>query len=149
MYRVLLVDDEILIRNVISQSIKWLELGYVLAGTCKNGKEAVEFIKNHPVDVVLTDICMPYLDGMELTKFIFHNFNKINVIIFSGFNDFEYAKNAIRYKVKEYLIKPVTTCELSKTLISLKDQMDKKKEEDKKYETYIKNRLLIDATSFQ
>ena len=148
MYRVLLVDDEILVREAISENIKWVELGYMLVGSCQNGKEAIEFLKKNPVDVVLTDICMPYVDGMELTKFIFYNLKNINIIIFSGFNDFEYAKNAIKYNVKEYLLKPVTACELSDTLITLKDKMDKKKEEEKKYETYNKNRLFIESRVF-
>ena len=67
MYKVLLVDDEILVREAISKKIEWNELGYELVGDCENGKDAIEFVKSHPVDVVLTDICMPYIDGMGLS----------------------------------------------------------------------------------
>ena len=70
MYKVLLVDDEALIREAISENTKWNELGYELVGACKNGKEAIEKIKENPPDLLLTDICMPYVDGMDLTKFI-------------------------------------------------------------------------------
>ena len=85
MYRVLLVDDEILVRDAIKARIDWNSLGYELAGDCQNGKEAIEFVQNHPVDVVLTDICMPYVDGMELSHFLHDNYPEILIIIFSGF----------------------------------------------------------------
>ncbi len=147
MYRVLIVDDEVLVREAISENIKWGELGYELAGSCQNGKEAIEFLEKNSIDVVLTDICMPFVDGMELSKFIYNNFKNINIIIFSGFNDFEYAKQAIKYNVKEYLLKPVTAFELSEILTNLKGKMDQEKEEAEKFgklnETYHKNKLLI------
>lgn len=71
MYKVLLVDDEILVREAISAKIEWGHLGFELVGDCENGKAAIEFLKENPVDVVLTDICMPYLDGMGLSKYIY------------------------------------------------------------------------------
>lgn len=147
MYRVLLVDDEVLVREAISENIKWEELGYELVGSCRNGREAIEFLEKNSVDVVLTDICMPYVDGMELSEYIYNYSKNINIIIFSGFDDFEYAKKAIKYNVEEYLLKPVTAYELSETLTGLKEKLDKKKEEEKKLgklnETYYKNRLFI------
>ncbi|WFR58584.1 response regulator [Anaerocolumna sp. AGMB13025] len=147
MYRVLLVDDEVLVREAISENIRWNELGYVLAGNCQNGKEAIEFLEKNPVDVVLTDICMPYVDGIELSEFIYNHFKNINIIIFSGYDDFDYAKKAIKYNVEEYLLKPVTASELSKVLTDLKEKIDKKKQEAasyvKLYESYNKNKLLI------
>jgi two-component system response regulator YesN len=147
MYRVLLVDDEVLVREAISENIKWNELGFELAGNCQNGKEAIEFLEKNSVDVVLTDICMPYVDGMELSEFIYNHFKNIHIIIFSGYDDFDYAKKAIKYNVEEYLLKPVTAFELSKVLTDLKEKIDTKKQEAasyvKLYESYNKNKLLI------
>lgn len=147
MYRVLLVDDEVLVREAISENIRWNELGYQLAGCCQNGKEAMEFMEKHAVDLVLTDICMPYMDGMELSEFIYNNFPETNIIIFSGFDDFEYAKKAIKYNVEEYLLKPVTAFELSEVLTNLKERMDKKRQTELKLdrlnETYNKNKIFI------
>ncbi len=149
MYRVLLVDDEVLVREAISENIRWDDLGYELAGNCQNGKEAIEFLEKNSVDVVLTDICMPFVDGMELSEFIYKNYTNINIIIFSGYDDFEYAKKAIKYNVEEYLLKPVTASELSKVLTDLKEKMDSKKMEAEKYirlyESYNKNKLLIQS----
>ena len=65
MYRILLVDDEILVRDAIKENIDWEGIGCQLVGDCENGQQAAEFVKEHPVDIVLTDILMPYMDGME------------------------------------------------------------------------------------
>ncbi len=150
MYRVLLVDDEVLVREAISENIIWEELGYELDGSCQNGKEAIEYLENNFVDVVLTDICMPYVDGMELSEFIYKEHPGIHIIIFSGFDEFEYAKRAIKYDVEEYLLKPITAFELSEALINLKEKMDKKRETEKRLdklnETYNKNKVTVQPT---
>ena len=127
MYQLLLVDDEALIRENVGENVKWEQYGYQLVGSCENGKEALEFIKNHVVDVVLTDICMPYLDGIELSKKLNENYPFIKIIILSGYDEFEYAKKAIRYGVKEYLLKPITAEELGDVLLELKKQMDRER----------------------
>ena len=112
MYRILLVDDEILVRDAIRENIDWKAMDCELVGDCDNGKAAAEFVQNHPVDIVLTDILMPYMDGMELSRFLHDNYPDIVIVIFSGFGEFEYAKKAIQYGVSEYMLKPVTAMEL-------------------------------------
>lgn len=124
MYRVLLVDDEMLIREAISENTKWNELGYELAGACKNGKEAKTFVENNKVDLLLTDICMPFCDGIELAKFVYENYKSIKVVIISGYDEFEYAKKAVKYQVVDYILKPITAQELSETLIKIKENLD-------------------------
>ena len=74
MYKILLVDDEILVRDAIRENIDWKSLDCELVGDCENGRQAVEFVQSHKVDVVLTDICMPYMDGMELSEFLHDNY---------------------------------------------------------------------------
>ena len=132
MYRVLLVDDEILVRTAMRENIEWRRLGYELAGDCANGKEAMEFVKNQPVDVVLTDICMPYVDGIELSRFLYENYPEIVIVIFSGFGEFDYAKKAIQYRVSEYLLKPVTAMELSELLTRIRRKLEQEKRQEKK-----------------
>ena len=95
MYRILLVDDEILVRDAIKENIDWKSMDCELVGDCENGKQAADFVKTHPVDIVLTDILMPYMDGMELSHFLHDNYPEIVIVIFSGFGEFEYAKKAI------------------------------------------------------
>lgn len=132
MYRILLVDDEALIREAVSENVNWEQYGYTLAGSCENGKEALEFIEKNPVDVVLTDICMPYMDGIALSEKISEGYPFIKVIILSGYDDFEYAKQAIRNGVKDYLLKPITAEELGNVLLSVKGELDKDRENRQK-----------------
>lgn len=82
MYKILLVDDEILVRDAIRENIDWKGLDCELVGDCENGRQAVEFVQNHVVDIVLTDICMPYMDGMELSEFLHDNYPDILIVIF-------------------------------------------------------------------
>lgn len=147
MYRLLLVDDEALIREGVSENVPWRELGYELAGTCENGREACEFLRENPVDVVVTDICMPFMDGMELSAVIQEKHPHIKVLILSGYDDFKYAKNAIKYGVEEYILKPVTSCEMRDILTRLKEKLDKEREEERErnnvYTAYRKGKLLL------
>ncbi|MBA4699100.1 MAG: response regulator [Ruminococcus sp.] len=150
MYKVLLVDDEILVRETIGAKIEWGQLGFELAGDCENGKDAIEFLKETSVDVVLTDICMPYVDGMGLSKYIYENLPQTTIIIFSGYSDFDYAKQAIQYKVAEYILKPVTAKELSEVLIRIREKLDSERKQEQKldeltkvYHSYTKNESLI------
>lgn len=150
MYKVLLVDDEILVREAIGAKIEWNQLGFELAGDCENGKDAIEFVKQTPVDLVLTDICMPYLDGMELSRYLCENHPQTAIIIFSGYGEFEYAKQAIQYKVSEYILKPVTAKELSEVLLRIREKLDRERKQEQKivelkkvYHSYTKNESLI------
>ena len=147
MYRILFVDDEPLIREGVCENVKWGELGYELAGVCENGREACEFLKSHQVDVVMTDICMPFMDGMELSALIRKEYPRIKVLILSGYDDFEYAKKAIKYGVEEYLLKPITSYEMGEVLTELKAKMDKERQHMEKQEevssTYRKGQLLL------
>lgn len=150
MYKVLLVDDEILVREAIGENIKWNELGFELARVCENGKEAIEYLKDNPVDLVLTDICMPYIDGMGLSKYVYETYPRTAIIIFSGYSEFEYAKQAIKYKVSEYILKPVTARELSEVLTKLHDKLDSEREQEEKidklsraYRKYTQNEAII------
>lgn len=127
MYKVLLVDDEALIREAISENIKWEEMGFEFLGACENGRQAVERIKQDPPDLLLTDINMPFMDGMELTKYVYENYPDTKVIIITGFDEFEYAKNAVKYQVLEYILKPITPAEFSETLLRVKALFDEKR----------------------
>ena len=152
MYKVLLVDDEILVRDAIRKKIEWNKIGFELVGDCENGRDAIEFVQNNPVDLVLTDICMPHVDGMELSRYLYENHPQVSIIIFSGYSDFEYAKQAIQYKVSEYILKPVTAKELTEVLEQLKKKLDGIRKEEQKidklqkvYHNYTKNEALIIA----
>ena len=129
MYKVLLVDDEALTREAISENIPWGKLGFELVASCENGRDAMEVIRQKKPDLVLTDICMPYVDGIELAKYIFENCPDTKTIIISGYDEFEYAKQAVRYQVMEYILKPITPSELTEVLLKAKARLDEARTE--------------------
>lgn len=126
MYKVLLVDDEALIREAISENIRWEEMGFSFLGSCENGKEAMERIRQTPPDLLLTDINMPYVDGLELARYVRENYPDTRTVIISGYDEFEYAKQAVRYQVMEYILKPVTPSELNEMLARAKASLDER-----------------------
>ena len=128
-YSVLLVDDEEDVVETIVQKIDWEGLGYSLAGYAKNGLEALEIAEEKQIDVVLTDIKMPYMDGLTLSHRLKELYPSIKIIIFSGFDEFEYAKEAIRLEAEEYMLKPVDAGELSRVFQKVHDALDQEFDE--------------------
>ena len=147
MYKVLLVDDEALIREAISENIPWEEMGFELMASCENGREAMERMKEAAPDLLLTDIYMPYVDGIELARYVHENHPDTKTVIISGYDEFEYAKQAVRYLVMEYILKPVTPSELMEVLIRAKKSLDercaKMKTLKKLQGAYISNRPFL------
>lgn len=128
-YRVLLVDDEEDIRVGISRKMDWAALGFALVGEAENGQEALELAEALEPDVVLTDIKMPFMDGLELCRILSGRLPASKFVVFSGFDDFEYAKQAIRMNVFEYILKPINAAELSGVLRRLKERLDTERTE--------------------
>lgn len=128
-YRVLLVDDEEDIRVGISRKIDWEGLGYALVGEAENGRDALELAESLQPDVVLTDIKMPFMDGLELCRILTERLPASKFVVFSGFDDFEYAKQAIQMNVSEYILKPINAPELTAVLERLHSQLDAERAE--------------------
>ena len=105
MIRLLIADDEKIIRETICNIIDWKSLGIEVVAVCKNGLEAYDAILDEYPDIVLTDIRMPKLSGLELIQKITQNHDHIQFIILSGYEDFEYAREAMRYGIRHYLLK--------------------------------------------
>lgn len=119
MLRVLLVDDETIIRESIVHMIDWNAIGYELIATATNGMEACDIIRDEYPDVVITDIKMPVMNGLELIDYCYHIDSSIQYIILSGFGDFEYAQKAMKYGVKHYLLKPTDKNQLIQALLNI------------------------------
>ena len=123
-YRVIVVDDEEEIREGIIRKIDWNALGYEVVGSAENGVEALELAEHLHPDVIMTDIKMSFMDGLQLCEHIAEKMPSVKMIFFLGFDDFEYAQKAIKLNVTEYLLKPVNAQELTQTLKKLKSQLD-------------------------
>ena len=123
-YTVLLVDDEEEVIQVIMKKLDWEQLGFSIVGYACNGVKAFEMVEDYQPDVVMTDIKMPYMNGMQLSHRIKTQYPDTKILIFTGFDEFEYAKEAVHLEVEEYILKPVNSLELSKVFTQLKSKLD-------------------------
>lgn len=142
MYRLMIVDDEAPIRNGMAKGIPWQEWGYEVCALCENGKEAIEALSNSKPDVILSDIRMPVMDGMELMQFIRKNHPSIRVIILSGYSDFEYLNMSIKNQVTDYLIKPTDIDEFQQLFQRLYIQMEQEGKRKKQVEQSVNRHFL-------
>lgn len=129
-YKVLLVDDEEEVRNAIEQRISWEELGFEVIGKAQNGVKAMEIAEKLQPDVVITDIKMPYMNGLELARNLKEENPGVRILILTGFDEFEYAKEAVHLEIEEYILKPVNANELSECLKRLKMYLIKKEKKN-------------------
>lgn len=123
-YKILLVDDEEEVRTSIIKKIDWQKVGFQVVGDAENGLDAMEKIEQLEPDVVLTDIRMPYMNGLDLAEHLQKTRPSVKVVIFSGFDDFEYAKQAIKLNIMEYILKPVNAEEMIEILLRMKQTLD-------------------------
>ncbi|MHA6532475.1 response regulator transcription factor [Paenibacillus sp. BAC0078] len=140
MYKLLLVDDERLILEGISQVVDWEKAGTELAGTARNGLEALEKIEALAPDIVITDISMPGLDGLGLVERCSEKFPAIKFIMLTGYKDFDYACTAMQHGVKHYLLKPCNEQQIHEALIELVKELDERKSRER-FVTEMKHRL--------
>lgn len=124
-YKLLLVDDEAEVRHGVLEKIEWGKYGFEVVGEAENGKEALEIADKTNPDVIITDIKMPFMDGLELAKIARERFPTIKIIVLTGFDEFEYAQKAIKVNVTEYILKPISSSELISIIIKIKEQIDK------------------------
>nr|WP_256217415.1 response regulator transcription factor [Paenibacillus sp. OV219] len=120
----MIVDDEAVVRRGLKNTIRWEEHGFQLIGDYANGRDAWHEIELEQPDLVISDISMPYMDGLELAGLITSNFPDIKVIILTGYDEFEYAQQAVRLKVSDFLLKPITAMEIRTLLNKVRAEMD-------------------------
>ena len=123
MYRVIIIDDEAVVREGLKHTIDWSEHGFELSGDYANGREAWDAIQQNKPDLIISDISMPFMDGLELAGMVTTHFPYIKMIILTGFDEFEYAQQAIRLKVSDFILKPITA-QKSALIRKVKAEMD-------------------------
>jgi len=124
MYRVLLVDDEPMAMEALKIAVDWEKLGFAICGECRNGEEALDRIEEVQPDLIITDIRMPVTDGLELIRKTSRKHPFIRYVIMSGYNEFEYAREALKYNVNHYILKPVFEEELTNVLLQIREQLE-------------------------
>lgn len=126
MYSVLIADDEDIIREGFVEFVPWKDFGFEVVYTCENGDQAIEYIRSHHVDFIMTDIIMLGTTGLDVAKYVNEHSPSSIVCIISGHRNFEYAQQAIKYNVKYYLTKPTDFDELTNMLKEIKELLDKR-----------------------
>lgn len=141
MLTVLIVDDEKLERNGIKFLLKREEEEFHILEAV-NGKDAVGALASNHVDILLSDVKMPYMNGLELSGYVKEHYPDIEIVIFSGYNEFSYAREALRYGVVDYVLKPVDPEEFHSTMARVTENIREhraEKEKQDRQEDYLKN----------
>ncbi|MDR2246643.1 MAG: response regulator transcription factor [Treponema sp.] len=128
MYKVFLVEDEIVVREGIRNNIPWDETPYTLAGEAPDGEIALSMIQDLKPDILITDIRMPFMDGLALSRIVKKTLPWIKILILSGHDEFEYAREAISIGVEEYLLKPLSSRDMLTALDKIARRIDEEKE---------------------
>ena len=140
MLKVFLVEDESVVREGLRDNIPWEQYGYRFVGEASDGEMALPLIRKTRPDVLITDIKMPFMDGLSLSKIVSEEFPKIKIAIISGYDDFEYAREAIEVGVDQYILKPITRMNLRKVLLELKEKIEQDMEHDD-YQMKLQNEM--------
>ena len=124
LYRVVIAEDEPLILYNIVKKITNMKIGFQVVGAAEDGKTALELVENQSPDVLVTDIRMPIMDGLELLRAVSLRYPNIKKIVISGYSDFKFAQQALKYEAADYLLKPLKTEELFQTLSRIQISLD-------------------------
>lgn len=139
--KILIVDDELIMRQGIAHMIDWEKEGFQIIGQASNGQEAIDFIKNSPPHIVITDVVMPKIDGVELIHFLQTNYSNIKIIVLSSYSDFDYVKSSFQYGAVDYILKP--SLNIDELLRTLKKAASKIKDLSLTYDENIKEENIL------
>ncbi len=123
LYRLIIIDDECKILEGMTNLFPWEEIGFTVVGQFSDSTAAMRFIETNPVDVILSDVKMPNLTGIDICKKLYNN-EKIKVVLFSSHQNYEYFRNAIQFAAEDYLLKPVKYPELLACFERVKKRLD-------------------------
>lgn len=138
MINVVIADDDVYVRNGLQKVIKWEDIGANLVAVCKNGKEVVEFLSEYKADVIISDVKMPLMDGLSLSKYVSSNCPDTIIILLSAYQEFELLQEALKYGVRRYILKPINKEKL-KQLSDFMIEVNEEKEQKRKLTSLIYN----------
>ena len=136
MLKTFLVEDEVIVRETIKRMIPWEQYGFELAGEAADGEMALPLILKFRPDLLITDIKMPFMDGLTLCKLVKKELPDIKIVILSGYDDFNYAKQAISIGVEDYLLKPITKNAFIERLVEIHNRYEHEKTQKEYYEKF-------------
>ena len=142
MLKVFLVEDEVVMREGIKNNINWEQEGFSFVGEASDGELAYPLIQKTRPDILITDIKMPFMDGLELSRLVKQELPDVKIIILSGYDEFDYAKEAISIGITDYLVKPIAGAQLLEAVKKVGAKVEEEREQQRKYlEMFEKERL--------
>lgn len=127
---VLIVDDEYLIRNLLRMRINWEEQGMSIMGEASNAQEALDLVDKQQPDIMFTDIYMPNMDGIELSRLILKKYPDIKIVVVTGHDEFEYARQSIQIGIVDFILKPIRAAELLTVTDKLRAMIDEERKRE-------------------
>jgi YesN/AraC family two-component response regulator len=127
MYNLIIIDDEYEIRVGLANYFPWNEIDFMVTANFDSPLKALDFIRSNPVDAALCDIKMPRMTGLEFAKKLYEENSGVKIVLLSGYKEFDFLKEAMEYKIFDYLLKPVTHVNIKKTFTALHAELDKRK----------------------
>ena len=127
--KVFICEDESIVREGLRDMIPWEKYGFEFVGDAPDGEMALRMIRKLKPDVLITDITMPFMDGLSLSRIVMGELPNTKIMIISGYSDFEYARKAIELGVEQYLLKPVTRADMIKALEGIKQKITEESEQ--------------------
>ena len=124
-YTVVVADDETELREAVCQMIRWEDIGFRLVGSAGNGLDALQLVEQLQPDLLLSDIRMPFISGLELARQVRELRPMTHIAFLSGYDDFEYAQKAIDYNVVSYLLKPIGMADLTQALVEIREKISR------------------------
>lgn len=132
--KVLIVDDERLIRNLLKMRINWKELGMEIVGEAASALEALTMIDEIVPDIIFTDICLPCMDGIEFSRVVTEKYPHIRIVVITGHDEFEYAKSCVKLGISDFVLKPINVQEITGIALSLKSKIHEEQNHLQEYE---------------
>lgn len=147
MLKIFLAEDEVIVRETIKRMIPWEDLGFELVGEAADGEMALPLLLRQKPDLLITDIKMPFMDGLTLAKVAKKEIPGLKVVILSGYDDFNYAKQAINIGVEDYLLKPITKNALIERLTEIRSRYEHEKTQKEYYEKFYREMQAYEKNS--
>lgn len=147
MLKIFLAEDEVIVRETIKRMIPWEELGFEIVGEAADGEMALPLLIRQKPDLLITDIKMPFMDGLTLAKLAKKELPELKIVILSGYDDFNYAKQAISIGVEEYLLKPITKNALIERLSEIRSRYEHEKTQKEYYEKFQREMQVYEKNS--
>ncbi|MBR4017033.1 MAG: response regulator [Oscillospiraceae bacterium] len=145
MFKLVIVEDEDNIRHSLECFIPWNQMGFEVVATFSDGSDALAYLKDNPCDAVMTDVLMSRMSGLDMIRQLHTIHPQIKVVILSGYSEFSYAQEAIRYQVVHYLVKPVDVDELMEVFTNIAEQLQQEKQDASVEETVAETDPLLNA----